>query len=88
MIQKEDTLFFRVHVGEASEGKGKNKRTFEMSINAHDSTPIIRLPDGRWWTLSWREMLTMAEEEAAAAPAKIKSERIKPVRKLKPRKES
>ena len=61
MIYPKKTLFLRLDVGSAANEQGGK---FEMSVNAGDHTPIIRLPDGRWWSIGWQEMLAMAEEEA------------------------
>lgn len=52
------TLFLRIHVGTAK----RDGKTWEMSTNAGDGSPIIRLPDGRWATFSWEVLIEAANE--------------------------
>jgi len=52
------TIFFRMEVGTAV-GKGGE---FEMSTQMGSSHPIIRLPDGRWVTFGWEDLVSAAEE--------------------------
>jgi len=51
-------MFLRTHVGEASEGK----RKYEMATNM-DGTPIIESKQtGKWFSLSWNDILNLAEK--------------------------
>ncbi len=61
MIHDKKTMFLRTHVGEAESIDGK----FQMSTNIADNSPIIRFPDGRWWTINWQQLLEMAVAEGA-----------------------
>jgi hypothetical protein len=60
-VHEKGTLFFRLAVGTATTGEGKDKRKYEMSLNMGGNHPIIRLSDGRWVTFSWNALLNAAE---------------------------
>jgi hypothetical protein len=64
-IMPAKTLFFRVHVGEAKDGK----KVYEMSLNVGGSVPIIHSKTtGKWFVLSWPAIITMAVKAGIDIP--------------------
>jgi hypothetical protein len=54
------TMFFRQDVGTA---KGEDGTEYEMTVNMGGATPIIRSKKtGKWFTLSWQDIIDMAIE--------------------------
>jgi hypothetical protein len=62
-VYPQETMFLRVYVGEAQRVDDQ----WELSTNAADGSPMVRLPDRRWVTFSWDELV----EAANAAGAKV-----------------
>ena len=61
-LLKPDTLMLREHVGEMRDEAGTI--VYELSVQLHDRQPIIRhVPTGNWYTISWHEMVGLAEEK-------------------------
>lgn len=59
-IHPKRTLFLRVHVGEA---KDENKNTYELSINANDTSPLVcSKKTGKYFTLSWEDIMNLARD--------------------------
>jgi hypothetical protein len=57
-LHEKQTMFLRQHVGEAS---GPDGKSYEMAVNMGGMTPIIESKQtGKWFTLSWQEILNMA----------------------------
>lgn len=55
------TMLFRQAVGTADGEDGKP--VYEMSTNISASGPIVRyLPNGRWFTLNWGDIIALAEQ--------------------------
>lgn len=53
------TLFFRVDAGEAAERGGD---TYQLAIDVASNVPIIRNQrTGRWFSLSWRDIIGLAK---------------------------
>ncbi len=52
------SMFLRVHVGEASLGK----RKYEMSTGINGSPIIHSKQTGKWFSLTWKDILTLAEK--------------------------
>lgn len=70
-IHPKKSMFLRVHIGEA---KAEDGSVYEMSTGM-DGAPIIHsVKSGRWFSLSWQEIVNMAveaeidNEEPADAP--------------------
>ena len=58
-IHKKDTMFLRLDSGSAQAEDGKR---YELSVSMGNA-PIIRSKhSGRWWSISWHELLTLAIE--------------------------
>ena len=55
-VNPKGSMFLRNHVGEAANGK----RKYEMATNMN-GTPIIESKQtGKWFSLSWQDILTLA----------------------------
>lgn len=58
-LHEPKTLMFRVEVGTAQGPTPGNK--YEMTVSAGDYSPIIRSQQtGKWFTLSWQDILALA----------------------------
>lgn len=56
-IYPKDSMFLRIHVGEATEGK----RKYEMSQGVAGGGPLIHSKQtGKWFTIGWKELLHLA----------------------------
>jgi hypothetical protein len=52
------TMFLRQNVGNAT---AENGDVYELTLNVGASHPIIRSEKtGRWWTVSWQELIGLA----------------------------
>ena len=57
-VYPKGSMFLRTHVGEADDGK----RKYEMATNMN-GTPIIESKQtGKWFSLSWQDILNLAEK--------------------------
>lgn len=57
-----NTLFLRLDVGKAAH-KDTNETAYEFSVNVAGYHPIIRsAKTGKWFTLSWDDILKLAQE--------------------------
>ena len=64
-IHPKKTLFFRRYIGEAKSGKLK----YEMAAKMCGSTPIIESKQtGKWYTVSWQELINMAVQAGVDKP--------------------
>lgn len=60
-IHKTKTLFFRMNVGSAEDPETGN--VYELSAHVADHSPIIQSKKtGKWWTISWQELIALAEK--------------------------
>lgn len=76
-LHAKDTLFLRVHAGEAKADDGMK---FELSTGM-GASPIIHCENtGLWWTIDWRELIALAVKAGITKPATS-------IRARKPRKE-
>ena len=56
-VHGKGSLFMRVYVGEADNGKEK----YVMSTNIHDNSPIIESKQsGKYFTLPWSDIVNIA----------------------------
>lgn len=64
-IYKPGTMFLRQYVGDCKAGK----RKYEMSVNIGGSVPIIESKQtGKYFTLSWKQIMELAEKAGIDAP--------------------
>jgi hypothetical protein len=57
-VYPKGSMFLRTHVGTAEDGK----RKYEMATNMN-GTPIIESKQtGKWFSLSWQDILNLAEK--------------------------
>lgn len=66
-----ETLFLRMHCGTANEeGVG----TYNLSTDLGTGAPIVELPDGRWVSFSWSDIVTAAKAAGARGIGEVLSE--------------
>lgn len=64
-IHAPDTMFLRMHVGEAKSGD----MGYELDTNMAAANPIVRSKQsGKWFTLSWQDIIELAIEAGIDAP--------------------
>lgn len=56
-VHDKDALFFRHDCGKANH---PDMGEFELSFGVGTGSPIVRLPDGRWVTFSWSQLIEAA----------------------------
>lgn len=64
-IHPSRTMFLREAAGEAKDPTTGD--VYELSTNVGGGTPIVRLPDGRWWTITWQQLIELAQAAALAS---------------------
>ena len=63
------TLFFRISAGEA--GPTEDGTTYELSTNVGGGHPIIgNNKTGRYWSITWQQLLQLARENGLDEPVK------------------
>ncbi len=66
-IHAAKTLFLRVHVGKANGEDG----TYEMALMGNDNSPVVQSEQtGKWFTLSWTDIVNMAVDKGIDKPTK------------------
>jgi len=70
-LHPQETMFLRQHVGTAKDGD----REFEMSANMGGYSPIVRLPDGRWVSFSWSDLVAAADRAGKQGVGAVLSEK-------------
>jgi len=53
-----NSMFLRVHVGEATCGKLK----YEMSTGMNGTPMVHSMQSGKWFSLSWKDIFELAEK--------------------------
>jgi hypothetical protein len=65
-IHGNDSLFLRMRVGET----GSGDTVYELTVSASDHSPIIMSKTtGKWFTLSWQDLVGMAVEAGIDDPS-------------------
>lgn len=59
-IHDKRTMFLRIAAGDATADNGTK---YELSVSASNNAPIVKSDKtGRWFTLSWQDILELAVE--------------------------
>lgn len=63
------TMILRADAGEAKDATGAIR--YEMSTDICSGTPLIRcVTTGRWWTINWADLISLAEAAGIDTPEK------------------